>query len=133
MKPVKRPLKPSDPEQALAEFASRGFLLVDSLPFAEAYSNGRSRDGYRQLVESCSSFVLEKINNDGIGWSDDVKVALAFKLNGQAVVGSFPDGIQLRTGQRLTLSEELISADGSGYTNPERLRAVFDVIPVGSD
>jgi len=72
---------------------------------------------------------LEQINDRRINWSEDVKVALAFKLNGRAVIESFPDGICLPTGQVLSLSEESICVDGSGYTSPQELRNVFEFSP----
>lgn len=116
--------KPADPEEALVQLANKGFLLVDSLPFAVSYSGRRNKTGYRQLVESCSSFLTEKINNVRIQWADDVKVALAFKVNGRAVIRSFPDGIRFPTGQVVQLTGELICADRSGYTSPKQLRSV---------
>ncbi|MFP5212850.1 MAG: hypothetical protein ACLGPL_05675 [Acidobacteriota bacterium] len=119
--------KPADPKHALDLFASKGFLLVDSLPFAENYSGRRSHEKYRQLVRSCSPFLLEKLSRDTIVWADNVKVALAFKLNGQAIIKSHPAGIRLPTGQVIRLTDELICADGSGYTNSAKLRSVFGI------
>jgi hypothetical protein len=118
--------KPTDSEQALELFAGEGFLLVDSLPFAENYSRRRGRR-YRQLVISCSQYLVEKLTDRRIEWGDDVRVALAFKINGQAVIDGFPDGISVPTGQRIHLSEDLICADGSGYTNPRKLREAFEL------
>lgn len=120
-------IKPTSPEEALVQFASRGFLLVDSLPFAEEYSGRRRRKSYRQLVENCSAFLLEKINDYHIDWADHVRAALAFKLNGRAVIESFPDGIPLPIGQSVHMSDDLICSDGSGYTSPSSLRSVFGI------
>lgn len=117
--------QPPDAETSLNQFATKGFLLIDTLPFAERYSNRRGRTGYGRLVESCSSFLSKKMDNGQIDWADVVQVALAFKLNGQAVMGSFPDGIRLPTGRNLSLSKKLIRADGSGYTSPKLLRSQF--------
>jgi len=117
--------KPADVGEALSNFANRGFLLIDSLPFAENFSGRRTRDRYQKLVNSCSSFILEKINNDRIEWADDVRVGLAFKINGMAVIESLPEGIRFPTGQWVRLTGKLICADGSGYTSPTLLRSVF--------
>lgn len=118
--------KPNDPEHALAEFARKDLLLVDSLPFAVNYSRRRGKR-YQQLVKSCSPFLLQKLSDRRIDWADEVRVALAFKINGRAVIQGFPDGIVLRTGQRIHLSEDLICADGSGYTSPRKLREAFNL------
>ena len=90
--------------------------MIDSLPFAVNFS-GRGGGPIPQ-IQSCSSFLLAKVDNDHIEWADNVRAGLAFKVNGRAVVKSFSDGIRLPTGQRIILSDDLICADGSGYTNP---------------
>lgn len=123
--------KPTDPEKPLKRMAEIGFLLVDSLPFAENFSDRRSRKIYRQLVKSCSPLLLERINDTRIEWADDVRAALAFKLNGLAVMESLPDGIRFPTGQSIRLTNELICADGSGYTSPTLLRSVLGITEHG--
>lgn len=50
--------------------------------------------------------MLEKINDARIDWADDARVALAFKVNGRAVINCFPQGILLPTGQRTMLCDE---------------------------
>jgi hypothetical protein len=120
--------KPDDVKEALAGFARKGFLLVDSSPFAENFSGRRTGERYQKLVKSCSSFLLEKIGNGRIEWADEVKVGLAFKLNGMAIIESLPDGIRFPTEQVVGLSDRPICADGSGYTSPTMLRAMFGMI-----
>jgi hypothetical protein len=120
--------KPTDPEQALAQFATQGFLLIDSLPFAERYSAGqRNTKLYSQLVNSSIPYFEGKIRNPLIDWSDNVKVALAFKIHGRTLTQALPKGLDLPTGQKCSLSYDLICADGSGYTSPKLLRSAFGI------
>ncbi|HOI94548.1 MAG TPA: hypothetical protein PK250_07565 [Syntrophobacter fumaroxidans] len=114
-------------EEALERLANCGFLLIVSLFFAERYTSAkRNTQKYKELVKACSTtYFQEKINDGAIGWADEVKVALAFKLNGRAVIQSFPNGLLLPTGQRIVLTEEVICADPSGYTNSAQLRSAF--------
>lgn len=119
--------KPDNVEEALSNLADRGFLLIDSLPFAENFSGKRTGEGYQKLVKSCSSILSEKINNDRIEWADNVRIGLAFKVNGRAVIESLPDGIRLPTAQLIEFSDKLICADGSGYTSPALLRSAFGI------
>ena len=120
--------KPTDPEQALALLATQGFLLIDSLPFAEKYPAGqRNTKLFAQLVKSSIPYFEGKIRNPLIDWSDNVKVALAFKIHGRTLTQALPKGLDLPTGQKCSLSYDLICADGSGYTSPKLLRSAFGI------
>lgn len=112
-------------EKALADFARVGFLLIDALPFAENYSGRRHPVRYPRLVGSCLPYLLGKIHDSRLRYASQVSLALAFKVNGRAIIDSLQDGICLPTGQRLDVTSEIICADGSGYTSPKLLRSVF--------
>ncbi len=117
-------------DRGLKELAERGFLLVDSLPFAMKYNSDLRREGaYTKLVEGCKSFLLEHINNERIHWDGNVKLAFAFKLNGEAVQKAFSEGIELPNGQCIKLGDELIAADKSyrWFPSPEKLKKIFGV------
>jgi hypothetical protein len=101
------------------------FLLIQSLPFAMNYGTRRSRPGYLQLVRSCSDYFLSKIRDKRIQWADDVRVALAFKVNGSCLIEIYPNGIQIDNGRVLHFYQQSISADGSGYSNPDKLREIW--------
>lgn len=117
---------PKDAGVALRKLAEKQFLLIDSLPFAMPYTSTIRRNKYySKLLKACSSFLLDKINHPSINWSENVRIALAFWLNGEAVIDAYPNGISLPTGQILDLNRKKISADGSGYTNPQKLRVIF--------
>jgi hypothetical protein len=77
------------------------------------------------LVKSCSDYLTEKLNNKKIKRSKSVKLALAFKLNGKAIINAFPDGIDLPNGQTIKLCQSLIATDVSNYTNSNILKDIW--------
>lgn len=119
---------PYDKEDGLCKLAEKRFLLVDSIPFAMKYTSQiRNNTLYQDLVNNCSSFVLSKLNMVSNQISKDIKVGLAFRLNGISIINSFPKGIKLKNGAILELDYSQIAADGSGYTNPNMLRKIYDI------
>lgn len=86
-------------EEMLKDLGSRGFLLIDTLPFAMDYSSKieidkkkklpRKTEMYENLVLSCKDLLIEHLNkiyDKHVYFSPDVKVAFALKLNKNAVV-----------------------------------------------
>ena len=118
---------PNDIEQSLRMLAQSQFLLVDSLPFALSYKSYRKNPEYRELVLSCSEYLRMKLQCDRINWSNDCKVALAFKLNGLAVIESFPEGITFPNGRNIVLGEANIAATGSGFLTNTSLKQVWEI------
>jgi hypothetical protein len=112
-------------EDALAKLAQRGFLVVDTLPFALPYRGQRERPRYLQLLKESRDYLLGKICDQRLRWSDDLRVALAFKVNGLKTIEAYSHGIDLPSGQRIPLSEQQIAADRSGFTSPTMLRGRF--------
>lgn len=110
---------------ALARLAQRGFLLVDTLPFALPYPGKRQRPRYLQLLKESRDYFLGKVCDERLTWSIDLRVALAFKVNGLKTIEAYSHGIDLPSGQRVPLSEQQIAADGSGFTSPTMLRDRF--------
>ena len=117
---------PDDMECGLNCLAKKQFLLIDSLPFSMKYSSYyRKKPLYSELVQSCSDYLIEKLNNKKLKWSKSVKLALAFKLNGKAIINAFPDGIDLPNGQTIKLCRSLIATDASNYTNSNMLKDIW--------
>lgn len=113
-------------ERILDQLAQKGVLLVDTIPFAIKYTTTkRKKEGYADLVKLSKSYLKEQLNNPKIRWSDNVKVAFAFKLNGEAVINSFPEGIVLPSGQNIFINENMIAADKSGFPNADKFREIF--------
>ena len=117
---------PNDVDRALILLAEKQFLLIDSLPFAMKYNtNQRNNPLYNELIICCKDLFLKKLNIKKIKWGKKVKIALAFKKNGQSIINAFPDGIQLPNGQKIKLGPCHIATDRSNYTNSKKLRSIF--------
>ena len=112
----------------LKKLADQGFLLVDTLPFSMDYPSSKRRTPvYRKLMRECLPFLLSKITNPRIEWASEVRAALAFKLNGLAVIEALPKGLALPNGQLIKLTPDQIASDGSGFTNSEKLRNIWQL------
>jgi len=117
----------ADASEALAEFARRGLLIVDSIPFAMAYSNKRSRENYNNLVRlTAQSYLRRKLLSPSLSLSPDLRVAFGFKLNAQAVMNGL--GNQIDLGRlKLALRPEQIAVNEAGYPDAGKLRAVYGI------
>ena len=112
----------------LKKLANQGFLLVDTLPFSMKYSSlKRKTPIYRQLIRECLPFLFSRIENPEIEWASEVRVALAFKLNGLAIIDALPKGLMLPNKQIIKLTADQIASDGSGFTNSEKLRDIWQL------
>lgn len=113
-------------ENRLSVLAEKGFVLVDSLPFAASYTTHlRQNPAYLELVRHCRPYVESRLAD--LSWDGQVKVALAFKWNGLRVIESYNSQLLLPNGTRLNISENLVAADGSGFTNADTLKALFSL------
>ena len=118
--------RPDDVNKALTLLAEKQFLLIDSLPFSMKYTtNCREDPFYTELIKCCKAFINKKLNNEKIRWAREVKVALAFYKNGEAIINAFPEGLELKTGQTIKLCPFLIATDGSNYTNSNILKDIW--------
>ncbi len=116
----------NDKEKALNEIGENGFLLVDSLPFAMNFKIiNRGGEDYISLVKSCLEYLYGKLNFPGIKWSENVKIALAFKKNAEALIEAIPAGIKLQNGSTLYISKKLIVANNANYPNSKMLKSVY--------
>lgn len=116
-----------DPELALIELAPKGFVLLDSLPFAAPYTSRlRKRHEYLELIRACRPYFEDKLSEIGLRtFGKDVKVAFAFKLNGLRLIEIYDHKLPMPNVGPLKITEENIAADGSGYTNVEKLKKIF--------
>jgi hypothetical protein len=115
-------------DSGLSRLADQGFLLVDSLPFGMKYSSAKRRTpSYRKLVLDCLPFLFRQIGNPKISWAAEVRVALAFKLNGLAIIDALPNGLVLANREVIKLTANQIASDGSGFTNSGKLRNIWNL------
>ena len=118
--------RPTTVEETLQQLANSGFLLIDTLPFACSYNAAlRNSAQYKKLVAECLPYFSGKLKNSDIVWHDDVRVALAFKINALQFIEQIAYRLELPNGQCVHLNEKLIAADGSGYTNPTFLQRIW--------
>jgi len=113
----------------LHSLAEKGFLMIDTLPIAFTYSESSLRNGvfYELLVNSFGDYWMEKLSNINSTWNNDLKVAFAFQVNGKAVMKMLNYKLLLTGKVNVKLSERMIASDGSGYTNPTKLRRIFNL------
>lgn len=117
---------PSDREKSYEMLADKNFLLVDTIPYSMKYSASHRRSSsYYEILLSSVPWWASKLANENLLLSKKVKVALAFKLNGNAIVKATGGQLKLRNNQVITLTEGLIAADSSGYTNSRTLRKLY--------
>lgn len=122
--------KQPSPDECLEMLAKKGFLLIDTLPFAMKYTSAkRKKPKYKELIDKCrEDFFMKKVNDQSIRYAEKVKIAFAFKLNAEAVIEALPKKLKLPENQEITIDKLLIAADRSGFTSSTELRKIFDLI-----
>jgi hypothetical protein len=110
----------------LCHLRCRGFLLLDSLPFAMNYSGKRNSAAYRNLVAVCADYMRHRLKQAEREISFNVKIALAFKVNGRCIIEAFSERLLINK-KPYALGETLIAADESGYTSPIKLREIWGI------
>ncbi|MBZ5545967.1 MAG: hypothetical protein LAO07_20220 [Acidobacteriia bacterium] len=110
---------------AMKQFAQRGLLIVDSIPFAMNYSAKRSSVKYDRLVQlTAQSLLQEKLESTSLSWSRCLRIAFSVQLNAKAVMRGLRHGLSLG-GRQFTLSPEMIAVNGAGYPDADKLRKVW--------
>lgn len=118
--------KSTDGAATLASLAGRGFLMVDSIPFAMKYtSSRRSSLAYSRLVAMAArTYMQTKLALASLSWSDDLRIAFSVRLNARCVMAALQHALQL--GEReFCLSDDMIATDRSNYPCGNILREVF--------
>lgn len=120
--------RPGTDEEAWSKLADRGFLLIDTLPFALKYSTPiRKSDEYLRLLRVSKDHFYEKLNDPRLVFADDLRVALAFIWNGRRVIEAYNSEIEIPPDRKIPLNESLIAADGSGYTSSRLLGDMWEL------
>lgn len=122
--------KQPSPDECLEMLAKKGFLLIDTLPFAMKYTSAkRKKPTYKELIDKClKDFFMKKVHDQSIRYAENVKIAFAFKLNAEAVIEALPKKLKLPESQEITIDKFLIASDRSGFTSSTKLRNIFDLI-----
>jgi hypothetical protein len=75
-----------NPNNAYQCLADKGFLLIDTLPYAMNYKTAnRKNPVYDELIQKYLHWWINKLNSNFI-FAPDLKIAFGFKLNGLSVI-----------------------------------------------
>ena len=109
---------------SLKTLAAKGFLLLDSSPFAMNYSSKRSSKKYDGLIGlTTTTYLQAKINSSDLTWSPDIRIAFSVKRNALSILKAIA---QLSIGDRKrALSNKMIAVNGAGYPDAKRLREIY--------
>jgi hypothetical protein len=113
------------PAESLQALALRGFLLIDSIPFAMKYSSRqRASERYDDLVRlTATSYLQRKVQESGLTWSRDLRIAFSLRLNALSICKAIR---HLSVGGRMhPLSPQMIAVNTAGYPDARRLRDVY--------
>ena len=117
----------SDSEEALAVFACRGFLMVDSIPFSMNYSRKRGKPQYKELVSlTARTYLQAKLKSESLRWSRNAGIAFSVKRNAFAVKQALSGKVDLK-GRRHRLSPKMIAVNGAGYPDADKLRKIWGI------
>jgi hypothetical protein len=109
---------------ALRILADRGFLLLDSVPFARDYSRERHKEDYGRLVGlTVVEHLQSKATSAGLVWSPDVRIAFGVKRNANAILRATTH--LSFGGHPSSLAPEMIAVSGSGYPDARALRDIY--------
>ena len=112
-------------KEIIVQLARRGFLLIDSIPFAMDYGSRRSRSSYQRLIDqTVQTYLMTKMTIPQLVWSPEVRVALAFKRNGEAVTSALGGRIRIG-GVDCPLGGYSVAADGSNYPSASKLCSIY--------
>lgn len=116
---------PLSNEEYYIRLAKAGFVLIDSLPFAEMYSGRRDVTGqYLKLVRKSRKYLTEKLCQLPLG--NDVKVALAWNINGRALIDAYNGSVTLPNGLTIPIDNGSIIANASNYPCANLLAQAFN-------
>ena len=96
--------------------AEKGFMLVDSLPYALSYTaNQRKSTAYLNLVKANAPLWINKLNSSKLNFSPDLKIALGYFWNGLRLIEVFGGDFIFNKQQLQTVKQATISLAGKTY------------------
>lgn len=114
-------------DERFKKLAERGFILIDSLPFAMPYTTRlRISKNYLYLLKSAKSyFYASKINK--IKWCREVRIAFAFQWNGCQMIKALDRKLTVPNVGDIPLDESMIAIDEKNkrLSSVERLREIW--------
>jgi len=75
------------------------------------YKGKRNNENYQKLVKECICWWKEKLTDEKIGFTENVKISFAFKVNGNSIIKALNGRILLQNTQTIELNKELIETN----------------------
>jgi len=111
--------KPSEKEDAFKMLVEKGFLLIDTTPFAMKYdSKHRKKSAYKEIIKNNIPYLINKLENN-FEIDTNLKIAFGFKLNAKQFISVTNGKLKLKD-LELNFNEHNIATDGSGFTNSNK-------------
>ena len=113
------------------ELATKRFLLIDSLPVSIKYNTKHRKSAeYLQLIELSKQWWIDKLNNSGLTFANDLKIAFGYYWNGKRIIEESRGKIKIKKHEYDISCINIISHKKSRYL-PDyiRLRDVFSISP----
>ncbi|HAP95277.1 hypothetical protein [Epilithonimonas hominis] len=117
--------KPALEKKYYKKLAEKGFLLIDNLPYSMNFEKHRKKQAYKSLMKGCLEWILNKLNNKNLKFSEDLKIVFGFKINGEIFIEVTNGILQLNNGRILNFDKNNIAYDGSGIPNTNALISKF--------
>ena len=89
------------------------------------FEKHRKKQAYKSLMKGCLEWILNKLNNKNLKFSEDLKIVFGFKINGEIFIEVTNGILQLNNGRILNFDKNNIAYDGSGIPNTNALISKF--------
>lgn len=109
--------------------AKEGFLLIDSLPYSMIYkTKHRKSSEYLGLIKACMPWWLGKLDNSGLTFSKELKIAFGYYWNGKRIIEGCGGNIPICKNKYSVNESHIISHKGSRYLPDEKeLKNVYKI------
>lgn len=116
---------PNDKEYYFKKLAEIGFLIIDTLPYSMFFQNKRKNKNYYNLLKNSLEWVFEKLNQEELNLSKNIKIAFGFKVNAEKFIEITKGNLELKNNITLNFDKDNIAYDGSGVPHANALRKIF--------
>ncbi|WP_312751932.1 hypothetical protein [Epilithonimonas hominis] len=117
--------KPALENEYYKKLAEKGFLLIDNLPYSMNFEKHRKKQAYKSLMKGCLEWILNKLNNKNLKFSEDLKIVFGFKINGETFIDITNGKLELCKSRFIEFDKNNIAYDGSGSPNKNILKEKF--------
>lgn len=116
---------PNDKEYYFNKLVEVGFLIIDTLPYSMFFQNKRKNKNYYNLLKNSFEWFIEKLNQEELKLSKNLKIAFGFKVNAERFIEITKGNLKLKNNITLNFNKDNIAYDGSGIPHAKVLRKIF--------